>query len=79
MLLLENIRADPQLQKNRRKRGCTFLVEFTGKLPFGSVGLKAEAGVSLSRGFVVWGINSRIEIYIPINTSPAEQQAGGEH
>lgn len=63
MLLLENIRPDPQLQKNRRKRGCTFLVEFIGKLPFG---LKAEAGVSLSRGFVVWAINSRIDRYIYI-------------
>lgn len=36
-------------------------MEFIGKLPFG---LKAEAGVSLSRGFVVWAINSRIDIYI---------------
>jgi len=38
-------------------------VEFIGKLPFG---LKAEAGVSLSRGFVGWAINSRIDRYIYI-------------
>lgn len=37
-------------------------MEFIGKLPLGSVGLKVEAGVSLCRGFAVWGINA-INIY----------------
>lgn len=45
-----------------REKGRTFLLEFTGKLPLGSCGLKVEAGVSLCRGFAVWGINSRINI-----------------
>ena len=49
-------------------------MEFIGKLPRGSVGLKVEAGVPLCRGFAVWGINSRINIYKYLPS-----MAGGKH